>query len=32
VGTVKTHLHSLYTVMGARSRAEAIVMSQGWML
>jgi two-component system, NarL family, nitrate/nitrite response regulator NarL len=32
VGTVKTHLHSLYTVMGASSRAQAIVMSQGWML
>jgi DNA-binding NarL/FixJ family response regulator len=32
IGTVKTHLHTLYTVMGASSRAEAIVMSQGWML
>lgn len=32
IGTVKTHLHTLYTIMGVRSRAEAIVMSQGWML
>jgi two-component system, NarL family, nitrate/nitrite response regulator NarL len=32
LGTVKTHLHTLYTVMGASSRAEAIVKSQSWML
>lgn len=32
LGTVKTHLHALYTVMGASSRAEAIVKSQSWML
>ena len=32
LGTVKTHLHALYTLMGASSRAEAIVKSQSWML
>ncbi len=32
LGTVKTHLHALYNVMGASSRSEAIVMSHGWML
>jgi DNA-binding NarL/FixJ family response regulator len=32
IGTVKTHLHALYTVMGASCRAEAVVKSQGWML
>jgi two-component system, NarL family, nitrate/nitrite response regulator NarL len=32
LGTVKTHLHALYTVMGVASRTEAIAKSQGWML
>ncbi len=32
LGTVKTHLHTLYTVMGVASRTEAIAKSQGWML
>ncbi len=32
LGTVKTHLHALYTVMGVASRTEAIAASQGWML
>lgn len=32
LGTVKTHLHSLYTVMGVASRTQAIAKSQSWML
>ncbi len=32
LGTVKTHLHTLYTVMGVASRTQAIAKSQGWML
>jgi two-component system, NarL family, nitrate/nitrite response regulator NarL len=32
LGTVKTHLHALYTVMGVASRTEAIAASHGWML
>lgn len=32
VGTVKSHLHSLYYAMNVKNRAEAIVKSQGWLL
>jgi DNA-binding NarL/FixJ family response regulator len=32
LGTIKSHLHTLYSVMGVNSRSEAIVKSQNWLL
>lgn len=32
LGTIKSHLHTLYSVMGVSNRSEAIVKSQGWLL
>ena len=32
LGTIKSHLHTLYSVMGVTNRSEAIVKSQGWLL
>ena len=32
LGTIKSHLHTLYSVMEVNSRSEAIVKSQNWLL
>lgn len=32
LGTIKSHLHSLYFSMNVKNRAEAIVKSQDWLL
>ena len=32
LGTIKSHLHTLYSVMGVSTRSEAIVKSQNWLL
>lgn len=32
LGTIKSHLHTLYSVMGVASRSEAIVKSHNWLL
>ena len=32
LGTIKSHLHTLYSVMDVSNRSEAIVKSQGWLL
>ena len=32
LGTIKSHLHTLYSVMQVSNRSEAIVKSQGWLL
>lgn len=32
LGTIKSHLHTLYVVMGVSTRSEAIVKSQNWLL
>ena len=32
LGTIKSHLHTLYSVMGVSTRSEAIVKSQDWLL
>jgi DNA-binding NarL/FixJ family response regulator len=32
LGTVKSHLHALYAIMGVTSRSEAIVKSKRWMI
>lgn len=32
LGTIKSHLHTLYSVMGVNTRSEAIVKSQNWLL
>ena len=32
LGTIKSHLHTLYSVMEVSSRSEAIVKSQNWLL
>jgi DNA-binding NarL/FixJ family response regulator len=32
LGTIKSHLHALYSVMQVSSRAEAVVKSQDWLL
>ncbi len=32
LGTIKSHLHTLYAVMGVSTRSEAIVKSQNWLL
>jgi DNA-binding NarL/FixJ family response regulator len=32
LGTIKSHLHTLYSLMEVNSRSEAIVKSQNWLL
>ena len=32
LGTIKSHLHTLYSVMEVNTRSEAIVKSQNWLL
>jgi DNA-binding NarL/FixJ family response regulator len=32
LGTIKSHLHTLYSVMEVSTRSEAIVKSQNWLL
>jgi DNA-binding NarL/FixJ family response regulator len=32
LGTIKSHLHTLYSVLEVNSRSEAIVKSQNWLL
>lgn len=32
LGTIKSHLHTLYSVLGVSTRSEAIVKSQDWLL
>ncbi|MBK6367002.1 MAG: response regulator transcription factor [Polaromonas sp.] len=32
LGTIKSHLHTLYSVMEVNNRSEAIVKSQNWLL
>jgi two-component system, NarL family, response regulator LiaR len=32
LGTIKSHLHTLYSLMGVSTRSEAIVKSQNWLL
>ncbi len=32
LGTIKSHLHALYSVMGVASRSEAIIKSHNWLL
>lgn len=32
LGTIKSHLHTLYAVMGVTSRSEAIIKSHEWLL
>lgn len=32
LGTIKSHLHTLYSIMGVNNRSEAIVKSQNWLL